>query len=111
MNCNHNFIKEKGGSVYCKLCFYHPSGSERAEVLKKLNATGRKDYFKNYYRQKKGIQRHLTLSDLAKIKFVSYDAVLNNLHLFDVVENAKPIQVRFNEKVLNWEPRRVKKRK
>ena len=131
MKCPHcktkNNFKQEGTSVYCVakvksglgLCWYTLTYEERkkyfAEKRKHAERKKRsKEYWKKYYCEHRRERLHnnrkfkngITLRQVAIIRKTSYQSVWNNLNKFDIIPGIKPVTLKFNQKVIEWVPKK-----
>ena len=120
--CNSLLLKDQK-SVRCSNtdCMYHLSKEERAQYLKakvkkKKNTNNsqkenlsQSERAKRYYYRKKGLQMgYLTIQEAAKLKGVTVEIILKNIHLFRVIKN--PIRLKYDFVLLNCNLRNRKKK-
>lgn len=96
-----NKFKRDGKAVYCGRCFYTLSRAEKKRFNKRIS---RKEYQKEYYKNKKKYLPGISLKEIAIIKFCDYDTVHKNKKEFDIIPGTKPMRVEFNRKVMRWWP-------
>ncbi len=120
--CNSPLRKDQK-SIRCSNtdCMYHLSKEEKAEFLKarakkirgannskKENLT-QSERAKRYYYRKKGLQMgYLTIQEAAKLKGVTVEIILKNIHLFSVMKN--PVRLKYDFVLLNCNLRNRKKK-
>jgi hypothetical protein len=116
--CNGNKFEKIGNSVYClnyingRLCGVTLKGKLRREYFAKhASKKDRNNYWnKYYYRKKRKYRDGITLSEIAVLKFCTVRAVEFVKNKFDILQSKKPIIVKFNNKVTDWNPKRYQRK-
>lgn len=122
MNCPRCKTPDKfhqaGTSVFCvakiggRPCWYtltHEQGKiyfaeKRASAIKKK----RTEYFRLYYKEhRRKYKNGITIAQIAAFKLCDVSTVWRNKNKFDILPGAKPSLYKFNDKIINWLPKKV----
>ena len=121
--CGCGLVKDDR-SIRCtnRKCMYHLNKKEKLEYHSKIKAAKREiirrkneenlssgERAKRYYYRKKGLQMgFLTINEAAKLKGVTPETILINLHLFHTKK--QPLRIKFDANLLNCKIKNKKRR-